>query len=73
MRNPKEEAANEGNYWWCGVCTQAHTLLAWHRSNNVCPTTGCRAYMKSAEPWERIYAQHEDYPTVPELNVKYPR
>jgi hypothetical protein len=73
MRSSKEEEANEGKYWWCETCTHAHTLNAWHRSNNVCPTEGCRTFMNAAFSWESIYAKHEDYPTIPDPNVKYPR
>ena len=72
-RSLKQEEDNEGKYWWCATCTCAHSLTAWHRSNNVCPSEGCRTYMNAAFPWESIYANHATYPAVPELNVKYPR
>jgi len=72
-RDTREEAANEGKYWWCETCKQAHSLTAWQRSSNVCPTEGCRTYKNAAFPWETIYAKRDDYPTIPDPNAKYPR
>ncbi len=72
-RDAKDEASNEGKYWWCGTCNHAYSLLAWNRSNSICPTPGCRAFKNSTESWESIYAEHPDYPAVPDPSVKYPR